>query len=122
VHECREWIREGGVDVLQPDISRCGGLREIRRIAEMAALEGVLVIPHGWKTGITAAAQRHFQAATPNCPYIEMMDPRLYDSPLRRDLVGPEPVVADGMIDLPDGPGLGVALQPEALERYADDA
>ena len=36
VHECREWLERGGVDVLQPDINRCGGLTEIRRIAELA--------------------------------------------------------------------------------------
>jgi L-rhamnonate dehydratase len=120
VHECRQWIAEGGVDVLQPDVSRCGGLRELRRIAEMAELEGVPVIPHGWKTGITAAAQRHFQAATPNVHYVEMLHPALFDSPLRAHLVGPEPDIVDGRIALPDRPGLGVELAPEALERFAD--
>ena len=73
----------GKVDVLQPDINRCGGLTEIRRIAELASHHGAEVVPHGWKTGITAAAERHFQAATVNSPMFEFLSPLLWDSPIR---------------------------------------
>jgi L-alanine-DL-glutamate epimerase-like enolase superfamily enzyme len=118
VHECLEWLRTGGVDVLQPDPGRCGGLTELRRIAELADLEGALVVPHGWKTGITAAAARHFQAATVNAPYFELLHPDLYDSPLRRDLVRPEPEIRDGVMDVPRAPGLGIELDEDALARY----
>jgi L-alanine-DL-glutamate epimerase-like enolase superfamily enzyme len=118
VHECREWLERGGVDVLQPDINRCGGLTEIRRIAELARHHGALVIPHCWKTGITAAAVRHYQAATANAPFVEMFHPALYESPLRAELTRPEPEIRDGRIALPRGPGLGVELVPEAVERY----
>jgi L-alanine-DL-glutamate epimerase-like enolase superfamily enzyme len=118
VHECREWLERGRVDVLQPDVGRCGGLTELRRIAELAALHGVSVIPHGWKTGITAAAQRHFQAATPNAPWIEMFHPALFESTLRRELTGPEPAVVAGEIPLPAEPGLGVALDERVVERF----
>jgi L-alanine-DL-glutamate epimerase-like enolase superfamily enzyme len=121
VSECREWLERGGVDVLQPDINRCGGLTEIRRIAELAALHGALVIPHGWKTGITAAAARHFQAATVNAPFIEMFSPQLFESPLRSELVRPEPVIEDGAIPLPSAPGLGVELVDEIVEQYRAD-
>ena len=117
--EVREWIEVGRVAVVQPDINRCGGLTEIRRIAEMAVLYGVQVIPHGWKTGITAACGRHFQAATPNAPFFEFLSPELYDSPLRRDLVSPEPRVIDGRMALPEGPGLGITLNEPILEKYA---
>jgi L-rhamnonate dehydratase len=118
LHECREWLERGRVDVLQPDINRCGGLTETRRIAELADLYGALVIPHGWKTGITAAAQRHFQAATPNVPWVEMFHPDLFDSPLRRRLTGPEPAIEGGAIRLPTEPGLGIELDPAALDEY----
>jgi L-rhamnonate dehydratase len=118
LHECREWLHCGKVDVLQPDIGRCGGLTEARRIAELAELEGTLVIPHGWKTGITAAAERHFQAATRNAPLIEWLHPALYESPLRAELVRPEPTIEDGRMALPAGPGLGVELVDEAVARY----
>jgi L-rhamnonate dehydratase len=118
VHECRQWLREGDVDVLQPDVGRSGGLTELRRIAELAELEGALVIPHGWKSGITAAAALHFQLATPNAPYFELLHPELYDSPLRRELVRPEPEIREGTIAPPEAPGLGVELDENALERY----
>jgi L-alanine-DL-glutamate epimerase-like enolase superfamily enzyme len=116
--ECREWIERGGVDVLQPDLNRCGGLTELERIAALAELSGVLVVPHCWKTGITAAACRHFQAATANVPYVESLSPELFDSPLRRELVSAEPELADGLLPLPTGPGLGVELDADAVARY----
>ncbi len=105
--------------MLQPDINRCGGFNELARIAAIAELEGILVVPHCWKTGITATAVRHFQAATPNVPFVESLSPHLFDSPLRRDLVTPpEPDVVDGRMALPAGPGLGIELDPDALAAY----
>jgi L-rhamnonate dehydratase len=116
--EVREWIETGKVSVVQPDITRCGGLTEIRRIADMCELYGVQVIPHGWKTGILAAASRHFQAACPNTPYFEFISPDVYESPLRRKLVNPEPTVEDGYMALPTSPGLGIELDEEVLETH----
>ena len=119
--EIREWIEVGKVAVVQPDISRCGGLTEIRRIAELCELYGVQVIPHGWKTGILASCGRHFQAACPAAPLFEFISPHVYDSPLRRELVSPEPTVRDGLMDLPVGPGLGIELNEAIVERYRID-
>lgn len=119
--EVREWIEVGKVAVVQPDISRCGGLTEIRRIAEMCELYGVQVIPHGWKTGILAHCGRHFQAACPAAPLFEFISPHVYDSPLRRDLVSPEPTLDGGLMDLPTGPGLGIELNEAVVERYRID-
>jgi L-alanine-DL-glutamate epimerase-like enolase superfamily enzyme len=119
--EIREWIEVGKVAVVQPDISRCGGLTEIRRIADLCELHGVQVIPHGWKTGILAQCGRHFQAACPASPLFEFISPQVYESPLRRDLVAPEPEVEDGLMDLPEGPGLGIELNEEVVRRYRTD-
>ena len=107
--ECREWIEHGRVDVLQPDVNRAGGLTEMARIAQLAEDRGVLVVPHGWKTGITAAAARHFQAATPNVPSSSTSPPtsstrRCGESSSRRA------AVVDGAIELPTAPGLGIEL------------
>lgn len=121
VHEYREWLERGHVDVLQPDVGRSGGLTELRRIADMAALAGATVVPHAWKTGITAAATRHFQAATANVPFVETLVPELWPSPLRIELTTPEPVVENGAIALPTEPGLGIALVDAAVERYRVD-
>lgn len=120
-HEIREWLERGRVHVVQPNIARTGGLTEIKRIAEMCEMTGAEVIPHGWKTGITSAAGRHFQAACPASPLFEYVSPKVFDSTLRRDLVSPEPEVVDGAMALPKGPGLGIALNEEIVARYRID-
>ena len=119
--EVREWLERGGVAVVQPNIGRGGGLTEIRRIAELCELFGAQVVPHGWKTGITSAVGRHFQAACPAAPLFEYISPKVFDSPLRRELVSPEPVLKDGLMDLPTGPGLGIELNEELVERWRTD-
>jgi L-rhamnonate dehydratase len=116
--ECRAWLELGHVDVIQADIARCGGLTEMRRVAQLAAMHGATVIPHCWKTGINAAAARQFQAATANVPFIEMLSAELFHSPLRAGLVRPEPTVQDGLIPLPTGPGLGIELVSSVVDRY----
>jgi L-alanine-DL-glutamate epimerase-like enolase superfamily enzyme len=115
--EVREWLTRGRVGVVQPNITRGGGFTEIRRIAEMCELHGAEVIPHGWKTGITSAVGRHFQACCPSSPVFEYVSPHVFDSPLRRELVWPEPVVTDGTMDLPEGPGLGITLNEDLVAR-----
>jgi L-alanine-DL-glutamate epimerase-like enolase superfamily enzyme len=119
--EVREWLERGKVGVVQPNITRAGGLTEIRRIAELCELLGAEVIPHGWKTGITAAAGRHFQAACPAAPLFEVVSPQVYDSLLRRELVSPEPEVIDGTMALPEAPGLGIELNEELVQRLRTD-
>jgi L-alanine-DL-glutamate epimerase-like enolase superfamily enzyme len=119
--EVREWLERGKVAVVQPNIGRGGGLTEIRRIAEMCELYGAQVIPHGWKTGITSAVGRHFQAACPAAPLFEYISPKVFDSPLRRDLVSPEPSLNDGYMELPTAPGLGIELNEELVERWRVD-
>lgn len=116
--EVREWMVTAKVAVVQPDINHCGGLTEIRRICDMAELYGVQVIPHGWKTGITAACGQHFQASCTNAPMFEYVVPEIYDLPLRRELVSPNPVVNDGNMALPTGAGLGISLNQEAVKKF----
>jgi L-rhamnonate dehydratase len=120
LNDGRAWIERHAADVLQADPNRCGGLNEIRRIADLAALEGIQVIPHGWKTGITVAAAIHFQAATANAPYIEAFVPELFPSPLRSRLAVPEPLapLENGLLPLPTAPGLGVELAADVVEEF----
>jgi L-alanine-DL-glutamate epimerase-like enolase superfamily enzyme len=119
--EIREWIEKGGVAIVQPNIGRGGGLTEIRRIADMCELYGTQVVPHGWKTGITSAAGRHFQAACPAAPLFEYIAPQVYPSALRRELVSPEPTLEDGFMSLPTEPGLGIELNEELVQRWRVD-
>ena len=119
--EAREWLEVGKVHVIQSAIDRAGGFTELRRITELAEYYGADVIPHGWKTGITAACGRHLQAACARIPVFEYISPAVFDSPLRRDLVSPEPTIEGGRMALPEGPGLGIELNEEAVERYRTD-
>ncbi len=116
--EFRELIDRGGIDVVQPDVGRCGGLTEARRIVRYAEDRGCLVVPHCWKSALGIAASAHLATITSACPYIEFLPHQLSDSALRTDLVSRELPVEDGRILLPKLPGLGVDLDEAALDKY----
>jgi L-alanine-DL-glutamate epimerase-like enolase superfamily enzyme len=120
--EFRYLMDEGKVKVAQPDIGRVGGLTEARHVCEMARERGLTVVPHLWKTGISIAAATHLAAATSHCRYIEFLPAELSESPLRRRLVKGEPTMEDGSIPVPTEPGLGIELDREALEEFAEAA
>jgi L-alanine-DL-glutamate epimerase-like enolase superfamily enzyme len=119
--EVLEWLIRGRVGIVQPNIGRAGGLTEMRRIADLCEYHGAEVVPHGWKTGITSAVGRHFQAACAPAPVFEYVSPKVFNSELRRELVFPEPQVTDGFMALPDQPGLGIELNDELVERLRLD-
>ena len=112
----------GKLAVLQPDVGRVGGFSEIRKVGHLAAERGLQIVPHCWKTGIGIAASAHFAAATECCRYIEFMPADLCDSVLRKELVKDELQMVDGVIPLPEKPGLGIELNRDALDRYAAEA
>lgn len=115
--EAIDLMDRGKVDVIQPDIARAGGLTESLRIAKLADQRGLLCTPHGWKSGLTVAAEIHFSAAASNVPFIEFMVPDLWPSVVRRELVRPEFTPKDGIIELPKSSGLGVQLNEEVANR-----
>jgi len=119
--EFLDLMDRGKVDVAQPDVGRVGGLTEARRVCELAADRGRLVVPHCWKTGIGIAASAHLSAANAHCPYIEFLPASLSESALRRELVSEELQLVSGQIRLPQRPGLGIELNQEALEKYRAD-
>ncbi len=115
--EAIDLMDRGKVDVIQPDIGRAGGLTESLRIARLADHRGLLCTPHGWKSGLTVAAEIHFSAAASNVPFIEFMVPELWPSVIRRELVSPEFTPENGVIGLPRAPGLGVQLNEDVVRR-----
>jgi L-alanine-DL-glutamate epimerase-like enolase superfamily enzyme len=121
-HEFSQLLERGCVDVAQPDIGRVGGLTEARRVAQMAAEHGVLVVPHAWKTGISIAAAAQLAAVTPQMPFFEFLPAELCESRLRKELVH-EPLVFDqGRLGVPSAPGLGVELNRSALTAFDEAA
>jgi L-alanine-DL-glutamate epimerase-like enolase superfamily enzyme len=111
----------GQLDVLQPDIGRVGGFGEARKVCEIAADRGRLIVPHCWKSGIGIAASAHLCAATACCPYIEFLPAELSESRLRRELVRDELQMQNGQIALPQRAGLGIELNEDALRHFAAD-
>lgn len=115
----------GSVDILQPDLSLCGGFWQGRKIAELAYANHVRLSPHVWGGAIGLAAALHYIAALPvyphtdNIPKPTLLEYDLGANPLRTELLTSEIVVRDGFVQVPDGPGLGVEISQEALERYA---
>jgi D-galactarolactone cycloisomerase len=111
------WLQAGAFDIVQPDVTKVGGISEERRIGWMAQQHGVRFIPHGWNTAIGLAADLHLASAFPDTDLVEYID----GSPYVDEIVArPWQLDADGMLPIPDGPGLGVALNWDAITRYGD--
>lgn len=111
-----------GVQIVQPDVTRVGGLTEARRVCALAAERHLGVVPHLWKTEISISAAVHLAAVSPNCAYIEFLPAELSESPLRQNLTNQQLEMVDGEIPLPTSPGLGVELNRDALQAYKAEA
>jgi D-galactarolactone cycloisomerase len=115
-HEIERLLQEGGLDVAQPDVCNVGGLTAARRVASTAASHGVGVVPHVWGTPVALAASLQLIATLPGDPWLEF---DRSPNPLREDLAPGDFTPADGRVSVPDGPGLGVTVDADAVERYA---
>jgi len=116
LYEFRDLIARGCVDVLQPDLSRCGGLTVARKLTDMAMMNNLAVIPHAFKTNILMAATLQYIASLPRAMFLEFCE---QDTVLRRQLTtGVFSIGADGYVDIPQKPGLGIELDWEAVQRY----
>jgi len=112
------WLRERAFDIVQPDVTKVGGISEERRIAWMAEECGVRFIPHGWNTALGLASDLHLASAFRNTVLVEY----LTGSPFIDDLVEtPWKLDADGMLAVPEGPGLGVSLNLDAVEKHTGE-
>jgi L-alanine-DL-glutamate epimerase-like enolase superfamily enzyme len=109
-------LERGRIDVCQPDVTRCGGITEIVRIAAYANQRGNACVPHAWKSGIIKAASLHVNAVIPEALFQEYC---VAETPLNTRLTRQSFPLRDGYVDVPTAPGLGVDLDPEMVERYA---
>jgi len=119
-HETTRWgflelIERGGLDIVQPDVTRCGGLREAIRIDELARSHGRACVLHAWKSGIAKAASLHVSAVLDEAPFLEYC---VAGTAINNDLTVQRLPLEDGYVRVPTGPGLGVDLDPELISRY----
>ncbi|SFZ84606.1 D-galactarolactone cycloisomerase [Devosia enhydra] len=119
----REPIATRAIDIIQPDLAGTGGFTEARRISDMAALHGVRLVPHVWGTAVHIAAALQFMAALPpNPPRVDPIEPILeFDrthSPFRQAIVTRPIEAVAGVVAIPDGPGLGIEIDREALDHF----
>jgi D-galactarolactone cycloisomerase len=109
------WIQNGAFDIVQPDVTKVGGISDSRRIAWMAEDYGVQYIPHGWNTALGLAADLHLASASRNTDLVEY----LAGSPFIDEIVEkPWKLDGDGMLQIPDDPGLGVSLNMDVVKKY----
>jgi galactonate dehydratase len=120
VGDAVESIEDRSLGLIQPDVARSGGITETWRIAELAQSFGVAYAPHvGWSGAVCVAASLQLAAAAENCIAFECM---VYENPLREKLltkaIGDPATMKDGRLPIPDGPGLGIALDRDALASH----
>ena len=112
------WLVRGAFDIVQPDVTKVGGISEQRRIAWLADEFGVRYVGHGWNTALGLAADLQLAAAMPNTDLVEFIGGSPY-----LDGIAAAPFVLDeeGYLMIPDAPGLGIELDRDKLARYTPD-
>jgi D-galactarolactone cycloisomerase len=118
--EARDLVTRAGIDVLQCDVLFCGGISGARRLAALADLHGRAWSPHTWSNGYGLVCNLHAAVAFSTVPFVEVpFDPPTW-APERRDWLLPFTleIAPDGTVGPPDGPGLGVTPDLDALEEH----
>jgi D-galactarolactone cycloisomerase len=120
----QDLLRRQLFDIIQPDVSLCGGIGECLFIAELARLWGVLCHPHCWAGAITIAATLHVLSLLPDATWghtteTPMLELDLIENPFRDKIVTRPPQLGpDGWMDVPKGPGLGIEVDEDAVKQY----
>ena len=110
------WIESRAVDILQPDVTKCGGLSEVRKIAWQAYDHHIQLVSHGWNTAVGVAADLHLAAAMPVALYVEFLTPAPY---IDKIITNPFELDAEGFLHIPTGAGLGIELDRDALKEFS---
>jgi len=115
IYGFKSLIEDARVDIIQPDITRAGGFTECKKIALLADLHDRLMIPHGWSTDILLAATLHLNANLQRGKFIEFC---VQDNPFKKHLIKNPLEMKDGYVKVPEGPGLGIELNEEVINKY----
>lgn len=119
VEGCLPFVTTQAVDILAPDIQKCGGLLEFRKIAALADAYNIPLAPHNISSPVGTIASAHVCATVPNAFVLEWhaREVEWWD-----DLHTGEPLIRDGELPVPEAPGLGIDLDLEEVSaRLASD-
>ncbi len=118
-HGFRKLLELGAVDIIMPDLQKCGGLGEAQRIANLANLYYVPFAPHMVASYLGAMASCHACASVPNFLILEWQI-YFHEDPMFKEVVSFDgPMVVDGFIPLSEKPGIGVEINEEGMRKYA---
>lgn len=120
----RAILEKRAMDIVQPDVCAAGGITECKKIAALAQAHSVQCVPHAWGTAIGLAATMHFLASLPYCPPCLVPSPPMLEyeqtfNPFRDELSTTDLTHRQGMVAVPTGPGLGIEIDRDVLERYS---
>jgi len=110
------WLQGGAFDIVQPDVCKVGGISEERKIAWMAQENGVKFVPHGWNTALGLAADLQLASAIAGTDYVEYIQGSPYVDEVK---AGGWQLDDDGMLPIPNGPGLGIEIDLDAVARHS---
>ncbi len=116
-------LKEGAVDILQPDVCGVGGLSEAKKLITLCDLHDVRLVPHVWGTAVALAAGLHFHAILPPSPPSHEARGALLEfdrtyNPFRQEIIAQPIEHTNGIVQVPGGAGLGIEINREALLKY----
>lgn len=110
------FLASGAFDIIQPDVTKVGGISEFRKIANLAEEFGVQVIPHGWNTAVGLAVDLQLSSAILSADKIEYCTGSAYVDDLSET---PWKLDGEGFLEIPTQPGIGFSLDPDKVEKYS---
>jgi len=115
-YQAQEYFRHDGLDLVQPDVCRAGGITECRKIADLADVYGAAFAPHvSIGSAIHFAASAHLAAAVPNFMIMEYW---IGANPIGSAILKTPFEAENGVLPVPQGPGLGIEIDEEALRAH----
>jgi len=121
----KDHIVKRSFDIIQPDVSLCGGIAEVLAISEMARLFGIQAMPHCWAGAIVIAATLHVNSLL--APHFQgfnggdepMLELDTYENPFRDEITNHKFDLKEGFVDVPTGHGLGIEINEDVIKKYS---
>ena len=116
-------FQRNAVDIAQPDIGSCGGISAARDVAILAQANGVMVNPHVWGSAIAQAASLQLLAWLPVTHHSlfaaePILEYDLSSHPFRQNLITEPVIMQSGVVQVPNGPGLGIEVRMDTIEQH----